>query len=74
MNINVMIAAFQVKRYHIATFVKISQCSFPIFILDILFLYVIDGLHILRHSGHVGGTTQKNMLLVPLSDPAGVGG
>ena len=27
-----------------------------------------------RHGGHVGGTTQKNMLLVTLSDPAGVGG
>ena len=27
-----------------------------------------------RHGGHVGGKTQKNMLLVPLSDPAGVGG
>ena len=27
-----------------------------------------------RHGGHVGGTTQRNVLLVPLSDPAGVGG
>ena len=29
---------------------------------------------IYRHGGHVGGLTQKNMLLVPLLDPAGVGG
>ena len=35
--------------------------------------YIID-VFIWRHGGHVGGTTQKNMLLVPLSDPAGVGG
>ena len=27
-----------------------------------------------RHGGHVGGATQKNMLLIPLSDPAGMGG
>ena len=27
-----------------------------------------------QHGGHVGGTTQRNILLVPLSDPAGVGG
>ena len=27
-----------------------------------------------RHGGHIGGTTQRNILLVPLSDPAGVGG
>ena len=27
-----------------------------------------------RHGGHVGGTTQRNMLLILLSDPAGVGG
>ena len=27
-----------------------------------------------RHGGHVGGTTQRNMLSIPLSDPAGVGG
>ena len=33
----------------------------------------IDGLH-LTPRRHVGGVTQKNMLLVPLLDPAGVGG
>ena len=27
-----------------------------------------------RHGGHVEGTTQRNMLLIPLSNPAGVGG
>ena len=27
-----------------------------------------------RHGGHVGGTTQRNMLLISLSDPAGMGG
>ena len=32
-----------------------------------------DGLH-LTSRGYVGGTTQKNMLFVPLLDPAGVGG
>ena len=33
----------------------------------------IDGLH-LTSGGHVGGTTQRNMSLVSLLDPAGVGG
>ena len=37
-----------------------------------------DFLHFLslyrRHGGHVGGTTQRNILLVSLSDPAVVGG
>ena len=27
-----------------------------------------------RHGGHVGGTTQRNILSIPLSDPASVGG
>ena len=26
------------------------------------------------HGGHIEGTTQRDMLLIPLSDSAGVGG
>ena len=26
------------------------------------------------HGDHVGGTTQRNIVIVPFSDPAGVGG
>ena len=34
----------------------------------------IDGLHLTPRRAYVGGTTQKNMLLIPLLDPADVGG
>ena len=39
-------------------------------------ILAIDALHLTSwaHGGHVGGTTQRNMLLIPLLDPAGVGG
>ena len=43
----------------------------PIAILELITQLMVC---IWRHGGHVGGITQKNVLLVPLSDPAGVGG
>ena len=41
MNVDVVITTFQVKGNHKATFVKICQSSFPVFVFNVLFSYII---------------------------------